>query len=415
VASAAYYAVAVIAAAAAGYKYAQGRGGAANPGSLYLCGTISCMALTLVALAPLTLTAASRVEPVPNLARLIGNGIAVIAAYCMHGMLAYAVLPPHRARRRLRLEAGLAAVVLVAMTVLLTSAGTRFTVDFVDVYGGRPLVAAYEVVFLGYSAWGLGAVVRLIRRYALHAEKRALRLGLQAFMAGAVIGLFWVVWKGTVTIVKVTTHRPAPIEGIVSTWLSAAGIALLAVGATMTAWGPLAIAPLRWIRSYRAYRRLEPLWSAVSTALPEIALAPATGPVGRSPLTRIEFALYRRVIEIRDGHLALRVYFHPDVPSIAAQAAAEAGVRDATRVTVIVEASVIGAALLARAAGHRYHAEPSDADVPYAVEPSIESETAWLAAVAQAFARSPVVERVRQRVRAELDGSVGLVPQPRRR
>ncbi|WP_327586871.1 DUF6545 domain-containing protein [Nonomuraea sp. NBC_00507] len=56
----------------------------------------------------------------------------------------------------------------------------------------------------------------------------------------------------------------------------------------------------------RAYRRLRPLWTDLYAAMPEIALHP---PLGRElpAILDIDYLLYRRMIEISDGMLALGI------------------------------------------------------------------------------------------------------------
>src|SRR6185312_14606632 len=76
-------------------------------------------------------------------------------------------------------------------------------------------------------------------------------------------------------------------------------LSMVAVGAAMPAWAKyLARDPSSLVRARRAYRQLEPLWSALRAAAPEIALEQRT--------RNAEVRLYRRVIEIRDGILTVR-------------------------------------------------------------------------------------------------------------
>ncbi|MEV7023186.1 MAB_1171c family putative transporter, partial [Kitasatospora sp. NPDC093558] len=165
----------------------------------------------------------------------------------------------------------------------------------------------------------------------------------------------------------------------------------------------------RWWRPLRAryaYRRLEPLWSALRATVPAVELLPDAARVGRRAPHGARFALYRRIIEIRDGQLALRPYVHPQVPSwVAELTASTGGVRFRRRheAAVTVEAAGIAAALEAAEAGHRYPAEPSAGYVPSEGQVGIDEEVAWLVKVADAFTTSPAVAGVRSRVRDELN------------
>jgi hypothetical protein len=390
--SVAYYAAGLIAITATLAKLLIAR--KRSPGLRYLCGALLCLGLSAAMLAPDTLQLGARIEPTPNLTRLVGNGLSAGAVFCMVGVLAYAAHAAEPARRRMRIHNYVFVSTLVAMAVLLVSARTRFTVDFVNVYATHPIVAAYEVVFLAYATWGMVGVVLLMQRVVNHATNAFLRAGLWVVAVGTSFGIGWSLCKITITLIKATTKRPIPIEGEVSTFLSAAAILLIALGATMTAWAPRAVHPLVWLRARWTYRRIEPLWAALHAATPDLEL--------QRPDAGIKFRLYRRIVEIRDSSLALRVHFHPDVPAWAEQAARTAGITSETSIAAVAEAASLAGALEAHRVGHRYHADGSTAPTPFDVDPDISAEARWLVRVADAFTRSPVVEAVRQRVRAEL-------------
>ena len=123
--------------------------------------------------------------------------------------------------------------------------------------------------------------------------------------------------------------------------------------------------------------------------VPGIALDP-----GRELAGGVEFALYRRIIEIRDGHLALRAHFDPDLPARAATAARRAGVREAD-VAATVEAVALAAAIEAGREGRRFEpGAPAAVPVPDA-DADVAAEAAWLVSVSRAWQRGAVVERVR--------------------
>ena len=77
----------------------------------------------------------------------------------------------------------------------------------------------------------------------------------------------------------------------------------LAIGMTLPAWGPAVAAPVRELRYRRTYRRLDPLWRELASAMPEIVLPRS----GRDRFS-YRYGLHRRVIEIRDGLLLLGPY-----------------------------------------------------------------------------------------------------------
>lgn len=209
------------------------------------------------------------------------------------------------------------------------------------------------------------------------------------------MGVAWALWKIAMTLVRGLTRHAVPVEGEVSSFLSAISILLFALGATMTVWGPHVAHPVMWLRARRFHRRIEPLWSVLNAAVPEIAF--------HHPGAGMDFRLYHRIVEIRDSSLALRVYFHPSVRTWVETAARRDRITDQTEIAVLVDAANIAAALEAHAVGHRFHTNPSTAAVPHELDPDVEAEARWLIRVADAFVRSPIVESVREQVRAELD------------
>ena len=128
-----------LAVAVATYKLLRVRGKPGADGIRYLCAFFLCIGLGLAVMAPPVLTAVSRIEPVPNLGRLVGNGLEMLAAYFL-GALGRSIARPADTRRWLRRHAVLLAGALTLMGVLLTTADTEFTLNFVNVYSRDPRV-----------------------------------------------------------------------------------------------------------------------------------------------------------------------------------------------------------------------------------------------------------------------------------
>lgn len=393
----AYYLAGAIAILAATLKLAKARGLPRSTGLSYLAAELVSIGIAAILLAPSTLRFCARLEPLPNLTRLIGNVLTTVSVFCMLGVLAYASQSAQTARRQLRGQAYVLITTTIAMSALLISARTRFTVDFVNVYATHPLVVAYEVVFLAYVTWAMVGVMRLVYQVAGQAGSAFLRAGLRIQVVGATIGLTWALWKITVTLLKATTKLSIPVEGEVSSLLSAIAVLLIVLGATTPAWGPRASRPIAWLRARQAYRRIEPLWSALHAAVPDLEL--------QLPDASPELRLYRRIVEIRDTSLTLRVHFHPAVPIWADKAARDAGIDNERTIAVVIEAANLACALEAHRAGHRYHADGSTAASPRDLDADIDIETRWLVQVSDAFANSSIVESIRRRVRDELGTS----------
>ncbi|NUS16123.1 MAG: hypothetical protein HOY69_32775 [Streptomyces sp.] len=255
------------------------------------------------------------------------------------------------------------------------------TADAVTVGDGRRLLfAGYELLF---AVYGIGCLAMLVNALAGHIRREAngvLRTGLVLMALSAGMGIVWTGWSAH-DITEVLRHGHQGVgEDLPSTSLSVAVALLAAGGASATRWPVLLGGPLRWWRAHRSYRALEPLWSALCSELPEIALHDGTAR-RNPPARRATFALYRRVIEIRDAHLALRPYFEPAPADVTGTAP------DLPAGAAALEAEAITAALANRRTGRR----PGDASAepvrPWPVAGTLDAETAWLLQVTDAFVR----------------------------
>ncbi|GAA4530349.1 MAB_1171c family putative transporter [Amycolatopsis samaneae] len=257
-------------------------------------------------------------------------------------------------------------------------------------------LVAYLLVFVVYGVVSLTTFIVVFGRFAWLAEPGALRAGLWLIVGGAVSALAWTFWGIDDVGRLVASGRVNASEDVYSAVLAAGCVGLAVAGATLSVWGPALRAPVRWLRAYHAYRRIEPLWAALRAAVPGIALAPAPGLAGGA-----EFALYRRVIEIRDGYLALRPHFEPGIPALAEARARRAGVPERL-VAATAEAAALAAALLASEADRRYRGGDAGPPARQLPDAGIAAEAAWLVQVTRAWRHSAVVARVRDQVRDDL-------------
>lgn len=257
--------------------------------------------------------------------------------------------------------------------------------------GTVPFAVAYELVFLGYGLLSLGVLTLILARFARQAEPGPLRTGLWLVVAGVLAGAAWTSWDLDDLRQILAAAKLEAREDLTSAILGTCCVGLVVAGVTLSVWGPSLTALTRRVRAYRYYRRIEPLWRALHAAVPGIALDP--GPGGGA-----EFALYRRVIEIRDGQLALRPYFDPALPARAEAEALAAGIPE-PRIAATIEAATLAAAILADRAGHRYRADrPGDPDTASA---DVLKEAAWLAQVSRAW-DSDIVGRIRTAAERDL-------------
>ncbi|MGW0435937.1 MAB_1171c family putative transporter [Micromonospora sp. NPDC003197] len=364
-----------------GYKLLRVRRDRRASGLRYLSAFFFFLGLGLATMAQPTLILASHFEPVPNLARLVGNGLEMTAAYFL-GALGQSIARPQHTRQWLRRHGIILAAAIALMATLLLLADTQHTLNFVNVYSRDPLVVGYLAVFFLYIAASLATFIHSVGGYVRHIEATALRVGLRFAVAGAALGIIWAGWSGVRPMITLTTGRSLATTLPVGSAIGAICVVLWLIGATLTAWGNRLTAPLRWGRAVLRYRQIQPLWRTLHEAVPQVTLT--TTP---RLATGAEFALYRRVIEIRDAQLVLRPYAHPEVARWVGPAADPA----------TLEAAVIAAALAGHAAGRNYGAEHPVQDI----DPSLAAESAWLARVAWRFHHAPEVQRVRQLAAAE--------------
>lgn len=319
----------------------------------------------------------------PNVARLLGHGLALGAALTVQGFF-LVTHDPGGAARRLRWRAVMLAAALAAMTVLFVLAPVdEETREWTVRYADAPYVREYWLVFLAYLSLALGTVARSSWRFAAAATDPALRIGLRLAAGGGLVGLGYVTNQALYLATRAfRLPYPTAVEDVSETLLAVATILLLA-GSTMPAWGRHAgISALAgWWGRYRAYRRLEPLWRALSAAHPEIVLEAAPSPLRAAvAFPSLPFRLQRRIIEIHDGYLALRPFMRRQVLDQARAEADRLGLPETDR-PAYVEARLLADALAGET--DRPAREPLASEfVPVAQRPEPAEEPAYLQRVA---------------------------------
>jgi len=290
--------------------------------------------LLLAAIGTLDLTAVgARLDAasgLPNVADLAQHVLAIIAA-TLARFSAVAIIgsPTQRARWRVvrnwAVAVGSAAALIVLFAV--SPARTQPTdiaryADFPMQYASHPEVLAYWAIFAAYLGTTFVIIARLAWRYGRTAGRSSLGRGLQLLGAGMVAGLAYLGYASSVVAARAVGVqgpfiRTAP--GVIQA-LFGALIVLVAAGGVLPAtqhW-PL----VRQAGFYRSLRRLYPLWHGLCQAVPGIALDPVPVWADRLDPRDLQMRLYRRVIEIRDGYMALCPV---DVPGIEDTVRAAAG------------------------------------------------------------------------------------------
>lgn len=181
---------------------------------------------------------------------------------------------------------------------------------------------------------------------------------------------------------------------LASTTLGAVSVTLVVIGATMPAWGSRVGIPsaYRWLDRRRACRRLYPLWRDLCRAAPDIALdAVPSGLADALVVQDLGFRLYRRVVEIRDGRLAVGTHLPPGVAEHAESMGRDAGLTG-NKLHAVVEAGCLRAAIQARSLAYQNSGNP--ALPPTIGGAEVADEVAFLELVADAYRRSPIVRAV---------------------
>lgn len=319
-----------------------------SPSRRALVAMLACLVWAPAFDTPVIYLAFDRLTGVANLARLIAHfGIIGFAVSVQILLLHWTVSEPRPSRTWRRLAS--VTVTAVAMTVLFTLAPVdESTTEFTVRYGDAPYVAPYMVVYLGYFIFALVDIIRLSWRYARLTQRPFLRLGLRLVTFSAGFGVVYCVEKAAYISARAAdlSLLPAPVQESVGPVITAAGSVLMLIGFTIPSWGPKLASAAAWVKRYVTFRRLQPLWLLVYDATPEIALEPTRG----AGLRDLEYQLVRRIVEIRDGWLALRPYLDHDTAQLAGSLGAAADL-SADRLRASVSAAVLTEAARAKGRG----------------------------------------------------------------
>jgi hypothetical protein len=313
--------------------------------------------LTSALAVTLSLPAAHSGRDVPVVGHLCG----VVSAALLLRLIS-AVTGRGRAARQWAVTAAVLAFLTVAGWHGVPSSPARLDA------GITPLQTAYWAVLEGYlvvvmalACWACATVRRAAPPGALRGGLLAMGLG-SLLMAGYALGkLTLVLVRGAGTPVDFAAWDPL-LDA-----LRSIGLVLFIAGG--------AAPPIARLRSalhaYRSLLVLRPLWSAVRQAFPDVVLMqPARSALVFPGVAGARLRVYRRVIEIRDGMLALRDHL-PAGPGVPA---------DEDPATT--EARAIAEALQRHARGEP-PAEPNGTWAP--VGPEMADEVAWLSRVSVAF------------------------------
>lgn len=196
---------------------------------------------------------------------------------------------------------------IATMTFLFSRASVPIEAptDFQVRYSATPYIAEYRLVLLAYigilvlqifcRSLQNGHVIRSIPQAHLRLQARLQTIGwgLGVAYAGLEAGYILLALLGLVP--------PHAYPATLAYGLFAGGLVALLSGGALSAY--------HWGAQYRSYRLLYPLWRDLYEATPGIALDPPDSARADARILRnLDLRLYRRVMEIHDGVVALQRY-----------------------------------------------------------------------------------------------------------
>jgi hypothetical protein len=309
-----------------------------------------------------------------NLMRQLSFGCILLSVANIYGIsTVWAGVDPETARRRQwRYD-----VVAVVITVVILIAGTpaRRADLLIDQYMGWEAVVAWCAFYAPLLATALlvGRVsVRELRGQDVTARERVIYLGILALAVGLTLTS---VATLAATILDVTrgTASPDPqmvmkaLTYFVASFVGAVVVAVPLVSTVATRTG--------WDRTGRYCRRLQPLWSDLTTAVPEIVMQPLRQESGRiEPATR----LHRMIVEIRDCLLHLKQYSPVDItPGGADPHDSEAMQAYAAGIVAAIDAKASGAPPVAGRASRNVAIRLGARDLTAELEQLVGLADAW--------------------------------------
>jgi len=360
------------------------------------------LALALTILLPSVAAWIDRVTGSPNLSRLLGNEVVLIAAWAVQIFVFLNLdYQGNGAQARIHLASWTLLAVLIAMTVLFALAPVHHeSTDFWPRYGTARFMLEYRLVYLAYLGFAIVNIVRHSWNYAGIADQPSLSVGLRLVAIGGALGGGYVTHEGLrVTALALGVHNAFLDSDTVTRVLIACSVGLMVAGVTMPAWGTRLDIPAlyHWFDRHQTYRQLYPLWRALYEMSPRIALVPPRSRISDGLTIRdLDFRLYRRIVEIRDGSLELRPYVDSGVIERARDLSRSAGLPE-QEVRAIVEAASLAAALEERRMGRAPHSHAFPLELHGGTD--VSSEAAVLVRVARYFRTSPIVDTVVREVR----------------
>ena len=273
---------------------------------------------------------------VPNLADVLKHACILLGAAGARETMELHLHDERTARqgRSVRLLVAVAAVAALGVLFALSPARSAETTSLTVATATDGNMLGYWLVYVAFLGAVLIPITSTMYRFARHTEPSPVRTTFALIGAGTGAGVLYLAHKAGFIVLRLFQVRGGWLVDHydqVSTLLIAASVIPLVIGLM---WQYLVRLPVaRHAAAYRALVVLHPLWWRLCEATPAIALTPH--PAGRHderPWPRdVDYCLQRRVIEIRDGVLALRPYLGLSNPDRAEDALTILGVSGRNR------------------------------------------------------------------------------------
>jgi len=292
---------------------------------------------------------------VPNLAHVLKHVCIVLAAAGSLEVLGLQVHDQVTAAngRSRRLLLAVASAVALGVLFVLSPAHSAETRSLTVATATDGYMLAYWSVYILGLGTALVAITRTMAQFARHTERSPVRTTFALMATGTGIGVLYLAHKTVFLafrVLDVPAGQLVTHHDQVSTLLVAGSLIPLVIG---LAWQYLRRLPVaRHAAAYRSLGILSPLWWRLYEATPQIALTPplANGRERRPGPRDVEYCLQRRVVEIRDGALALRPYLGTAEPADFIDVLAELGVKERDQ-SVVADATWYELARRAKLAG----------------------------------------------------------------
>ncbi|MEV7617269.1 MAB_1171c family putative transporter [Streptomyces sp. NPDC089799] len=318
-----------------------------------LAGVVGLITLSVTVGVPAVRRVIDATTGVQSITNVFGHLLGMAAVTCLTGFVRHLSGAPEPRRPWLhRLPLPLAGTALAAAF----AAGTRPNGEqHLLTDGSSAAHDAYWAVYLAYVMWGVTSVGLMCLRHRRHAPPGPLRTSLNLLGCG------------TAAAVAYAVHRCAYLAAQDSGWwIFRDAVVVPTTQALLAAALLLHLAGIAWPalaerRADRASRRrlrtLEPLWRAVCGVVPEVVL-----PLPEQLRAAPDVLLYRYVIEISDGLLALGPYLgDTDTDADDARERLAAAGLTGHRLDAAAEAVAVRRAVEALAAGRPPLGEPGPA------------------------------------------------------